>query len=158
MDIIEKVKVLSENEAKNLNITIEDVEWVNEAGVNILRILADTDEGLNIDQATELNNKISEALDKENFIDEEYMLEVSSLGVERELKTEKDILKNINQYVHIDFVNNFPLEKYLLIDIEGYLRNYENETFTLEVNLKGKIKKVDIKKEEIKKIRKAIKF
>ena len=158
MDIIEKVKVLSENEAKNLNITIEDVEWVNEAGVNILRILADTDEGLNIDQATELNNKISEALDKENFIDEEYMLEVSSLGVERELKTEKDILKNINQYVHIDFVNNFLLEKYLLIDIEGYLRNYENETFTLEVNLKGKIKKINIKKEEIKKIRKAIKF
>ena len=158
MDIIEKVKVLSEIEAKKLNIEIEDVEWVQESGVNILRILADTDEGLNIDQATELNNKISVALDKEDFISEEYMLEVSSVGVEKELKTEKDILKNINQYVHIDFLNNFPLEKYLLLDIEGYLRNYENETFTLEVNLKGKIKKVDIKKEEIKKIRKAIKF
>ncbi len=86
------------------------------------------------------------------------MLEVSSVGIERELKTEKDILKNIDQYVHIDFINNFPLEKYLLIDIEGYLRKYENEVFTLEVNLRGKIKKVDIKKEEIKKIRKAIKF
>ena len=40
---------------KELNLEIIDVEWVNEFGTNILRIIADSKESLNIDQATALN-------------------------------------------------------------------------------------------------------
>lgn len=153
-----KVRQIAEALAIPLNLSIEDVEWVVEGGNNILRIIADSKDGLNIDEATELNNLISEALDKDEFIEEEYMLEVSSPGIEKVLKNDDDIRKNINEYVHIDFNDVFKLENYQLKDIEGYLKDYKDNIFYLEVNLKGKIKKVEVKKEEVKIIRKAIKF
>ncbi len=156
---IEKTLHFANEIASKLSLTIEEVEWVKEAGEFVLRIIADSKEGLTIDQATELNNLISERLDIENFIQEEYMLEVSSPGIERVLKTEEDIVNNINSYVHIDFINPFEIMKNVFLkDIEGTLLSYENNEFELNVNLKGRIKKVKIEKENTKLIRKAIKF
>ena len=87
------------------------------------------------------------------------MLEVSSPGIERELKTEEDITNNINEYVHIDFKTHFPITaKTKVLDVEGYLRNYSNIVLEIEYNNKGQIKKLSINKEEIKLIRLAIKF
>ena len=91
--IIAKVKKIALEKATALNLELIDVEWVNEFGTFILRITADTEVGLTIDESAALNEAISEALDEFDFIEEEYMLEVSSPGIERELKTEEDIQK-----------------------------------------------------------------
>lgn len=156
---VEKTLVLANELASKLDLTIEEVEWVKEAGEFILRIIADSKEGLTIDQATELNNLISDRLDVENYIEEEYMLEVSSPGIERVLKNDEDIINSINTYVHIDFIEAFEIMKNVFLkDIEGTLLSYENGEFELNVNLKGRIKKVKIEKTNVKLIRKAIKF
>ena len=105
--IIAKVKKIALEKATALNLELIDVEWVNEFGTFILRIIADTEIGLTIDESAALNEAISEALDEFDFIEEEYMLEVSSPGIERELKNDEDIQKNIDKYVHIDFLNHF---------------------------------------------------
>ena len=94
--IINQVKFLANEKAKELNLEIIDVEWVNEYGTNILRITADSPTTLTIDEATSLNEAISEGLDLLDLIEDEYMLEVSSPGIERELKTDEDIVNNIN--------------------------------------------------------------
>lgn len=157
--VISQVKELSEKLAKELELEIIEVEWVNEFGTNILRIIADAPGSLNIDQATALNEAISLELDNLDLIEDEYMLEVSSPGIERELKTEEDITNNINEYVHIDFKTHFPITaKTKVLDVEGYLRNYSNNVLEIEYNNKGQIKKLSINKEEIKLIRLAIKF
>lgn len=157
--VISQVKELSEKSAKELELEIIEVEWVNEFGTNILRIIADAPGSLNIDQATALNEAISLELDNLDLIEDEYMLEVSSPGIERELKTEEDITNNINEYVHIDFKTHFPITaKTKVLDVEGYLRNYSNNVLEIEYNNKGQIKKLSINKEEIKLIRLAIKF
>ena len=140
-------------------MTIEDVEWVKEASVYILRIIADSSEGLTIDQATDLNNLISEKLDIYDYIEEDYMLEVSSPGIEKVLKSDEEILKNVDKYVHIDFIEPFEIMKNVFLkDIEGTLVRFDNNEFELSVNLKGRIKKVTIEKTNTKLIRKAIKF
>ena len=157
--IINQVKILANEKAKELNLEIIDVEWVNEYGTNILRITADSKTMLTIDEATSLNEAISEGLDILDLIEDEYMLEVSSPGIERELKTDEDILKNINNYVHIDFLKHFSItQKNKVLELEGYLRNYSNNVIEIEYNNKGQIKKLQINKEEIKLIRQAIKF
>ena len=102
---VTKVTKIANEKAKLLNLSIEEVEWVNESNTYIMRIIADSKEGLDIDQATDLNTLISDELDKYDFIEEEYMLEVSSPGIERKLKNEEDYLNNINEYIHIDFLN-----------------------------------------------------
>lgn len=156
---VSKALALAESCALKLNLEIIEVEWVKEANVYILRIIADSENGLSIDEATDLNNLISEELDKEDFISEDYMLEVSSPGIERVLKTEVDIIKSLNDYVHIDFINDFEIMKNVYLkDIEGTLISYEDDVFVLSVNLKGRIKKISIEKNNVLLIRKAIKF
>lgn len=156
---VSKALALAESCALKLNLEIIEVEWVKEANVYILRIIADSENGLSIDEATDLNNLISEELDKEDFISEDYMLEVSSPGIERVLKTEEDIIKSLNDYVHIDFINDFEIMKNVYLkDIEGTLISYEDDVFVLSVNLKGRIKNISIEKNNVLLIRKAIKF
>lgn len=156
---IQKIRAIAIEKANQLNLEIVDVEWVNEFGTYILRIIADTKEGLTIDESAALNEAMSEALDELDMIEEEYMLEVSSPGIERELKTEEDYINNLNQYVHIDFNTHFMISaKNKVLDLEGYLRNYLNNVFEIEYNNKGQIKKLSIDKEQIKLIRLAIKF
>ena len=157
--IINQVKELAILQANKLDLEILEVEWVNEFGTNILRIIADSKDSLNIDQATALNEAISLELDKLDLIEDEYMLEVSSPGIERPLKTDEDIENNINEYVHIDFLNHFVVTaKTKVLELEGYLRNYSNNVLEIEYNNRGQIKKLSINKEEIKLIRLAIKF
>lgn len=157
--IINKIKERAEEIANELELEIIEVEWVNEFGTNILRIIADSKDSLNIDQATALNEAISLELDKLDLIEDEYMLEVSSPGIERELKTEEDIMNNIDSYVHIDFKTHFLITaKTKTLDLEGYLRSYSNNMLEVEYNNRGQIKKLSINKDDIKLIRLAIKF
>ena len=157
--ISNKVKEMAIEKAQALNLEIIDVEWVNEYGTNILRITADSKDTLNIDEATVLNEAISLGLDELDLIEDEYMLEVSSPGIERELKTEEDIMNNINCYVHIDFLTHYSItQKNKVLELEGYLRNYSNNVFEIEYNNRGQIKKLLINKEQVKLIRQAIKF
>lgn len=158
-NIISKIKKIALEKANELNLELIDVEWVNEFGTFILRITADTQQGLTIDESAALNEAMSIALDEVDLIEDEYMLEVSSPGIERELKNDDDINKNIDEYVHIDFFNHFEVNaKVKVLELEGYLKKYENNVLEIEYNNKGQIKKLLINKEQIKLIRLAIKF
>lgn len=145
---------IANNCAKELNLEIIEVEYVKEFGNMVLRVIADSEGGLDINQATALNEAIGEELDKEDFIDEEYSLEVSSPGLERELKTEADYIKYIGSYICI-----YTKEKVLnKNEVYGDLLDYSDGTFKLKVNLKGRMKEIEINKEIIEKVRLAVKF
>ena len=157
---VSKAKEIATSCAANLNLYIKKVEFVCESGVYILRIIADKKDGIfDIDDCTKLNEAISAELDKADFIEEEYMLEVSSPGAEEELESEEEIKDNINSYIHIDFNKPIEIMKGINIhDIEGTLIEVNEDNIVLSINLKGRIKKQTIAKENIKLIRKAIKF
>ena len=87
------------------------------------------------------------------------MLEVSSPGAEEELESEEDIKENINSYIHIDLIKPIEIMKGINIhDIEGTMIEVNDDNIVLSINLKGRIKKQIVEKENIKLIRKAIKF
>lgn len=156
---LEELKKIAIEEADKLDLTICSVNWVNEYRTLILRIIADSEGGLTIDQSTDLNEAISNRLDIIDSIEEDYMLEVSSPGIERELETEEDISKSIGEYVYVELKEHINLTpKSKIKDLYGYLRNYENNILEIEYNNKGQIKRISINKENIKFIRLAIKF
>lgn len=168
MKYVEKVKPIAINEANKLGLIIKKVEWVFENNVNILRIIADKEEGLDIDDSTNLNQAISDALDKDDFIEEEYYLEVSSPGIERELEDDNDVKNNIGEYVHLDLKEMINITKEQKVsEVEGYLEdvnlteediNADIVAYVIKINVKGRIKKIEIEKNNTKIIRKAIKF
>lgn len=159
MSNINAIKELVFKEAQKLNLEIISVEWVNEFGNKILQIIADSEGGLTIDQSTDLNQAISDQIDDIVADIDEYMIEVSSPGLERELKTDDDILKNINQYVYVELNESIALSpKKKIKELNGYLLGYSNNILEIEYNNKGQIKKLNIEKNNTKLIRLAIKF
>lgn len=155
--ILEKTLAIAEKEASKLNLEIVEVDYVLENGIKILRIIADSENGLDVDDASELNRLISDELDlipEKDFITEEYYLEVSSVGIEKELKTDEDILQNIGKYVFVKTYEKVDGIK----EVYGDLVSFEDGIVTINYLVKTIRKQVKIQKDKISKIRLAVRF
>lgn len=73
------------------------------SGQQILRIFVDADAGITLDQCTKLSREIADLLDTNDTILTKYRLEVSSPGLDRALKTQKDFNKNIGRQLKINY-------------------------------------------------------
>ena len=78
-----------------------DVEYVREVGVWYLRCYIDKEGGITVDDCEVISRLLGEWLDKEDFIEDSYILEVSSPGLGRPLKKEKDFARSIGKDVEI---------------------------------------------------------
>jgi ribosome maturation factor RimP len=90
--VAETVRALSEPVAEELGCWIWDVEYVKEGARRVLRITIDSEEGVNIEDCEKMHRAMDPILDEADPIEEAYYLEVSSPGIERELKTEEHIM------------------------------------------------------------------
>ena len=84
--VSETVRLLAEPIAEELGVFIWDVEFVKEGARRVLRITIDSEEGVGIEDCEKLHRAIDPILDEADPIEEQYYLEVSSPGIERELK------------------------------------------------------------------------
>ena len=87
-NVAAKVKELAEPLADQLGIWVWDVEYVKEGARRVLRITVDSEEGIGIDECEKMHRAIDPLLDEADLIEEQYYLEVSSPGIERELKND----------------------------------------------------------------------
>ena len=76
-----------------------DVEYVKEGANWYLRVYADKEGGINIDDCVLISHALEEKLDAEDFIKDAYILEVSSPGLDRPLKKDKDFKRNLGKSV-----------------------------------------------------------
>lgn len=83
--VAERVRQLAEPLAAGLGLAIWDVQFVKEGAQWYLRIFIDKEQGVGIDDCVDMTHAISPVLDKEDPIPQEYMLEVSSPGLNRKL-------------------------------------------------------------------------
>lgn len=104
-----------------------DVEYVREVGVWYLRAYIDKEGGITVDDCEIVSRKLGEWLDKEDFIDDSYILEVSSPGLGRPLKKEKDFVRNLGKDVEIKLYK--PLNKQK--EYTGVLKAHEADTVTV---------------------------
>ena len=101
MGIIERVNELITSYLEENCIELVDITYKRESGGMTLRLLVDTPEGITIAECESLNNYLSEVLDKENVIEEHYLLEVSSPGLGRPITTDKDFARFIGKMLDI---------------------------------------------------------
>ncbi|HIT41814.1 MAG TPA: ribosome maturation factor RimP [Candidatus Caccovicinus merdipullorum] len=106
-----------------------DVEFVKEAGVWYLRAYIDKEGGIAVDDCEVISRKVSDWLDKEDFIDESYILEVSSPGLGRPLKKEKDFARSIGKDVEVRLYKALNKSK----EYTGALEAYDKESVTLKM-------------------------
>ena len=117
-----------------------DVEWVKEAGNWYLRAYIDKEGGITLDDCELINRAWSDMLDQEDFIEEVYILEVSSPGLGRQLKKEKDFRRSIGEDVDVKFYSARKIpggkngKEVSVKEITGVLTAYDTDTITLETD------------------------
>lgn len=80
MSLEDKILNVIKNDVNNIGIEIKEVKYLKENGVNYLRIFIDKEPFINIDDCVNVTNLINPILDKYDFIDEPYMLDISSVS------------------------------------------------------------------------------
>ena len=105
-----------------------DVEWVKEAGTWYLRAYVDKEGGISVDDCEIVSRRLSDWLDKEDFITESYILEVSSPGLGRPLKKAKDFARSLGKDVDVKLYRARDKRK----DFTGVLKAYDEQTVTIE--------------------------
>ena len=109
------------------NFELVDVEYVKEACTWYLRAYIDKEGGIAVDDCEVISRRLSDWLDKEDFIDDSYILEVSSPGLGRPLKKEKDYKRSIGREVEVRLYKAIDRQK----EFTGTLRAYDDKTVTL---------------------------
>ena len=107
-----------------------DVEYVKEAGTRYLRAYIDKEGGITIDDCELVSRAFGQLLDAEDFIEESYVLEVSSPGLGRPLKKEKDFVRNIGKDVEVKLFKPLSKEKKEK-DFLGTLKSYDGASVTI---------------------------
>ena len=116
--------------AAEMNVEIYDVDFAKEAGEYYLRAFIDKEGGVNIGDCEAVSRKLSDALDKEDFIDEAYILEVSSPGLGRTLKKDRHFAKSIGEEVEVKLFK--PIDK--VKEFTGILKGFDADSVTIEIN------------------------
>ena len=112
-----------------------DVEYVKEAGEYYLRVYIDKPGGINIDDCETVSRRLSDLLDREDFIKEAYILEVSSPGLDRPLKKDKDFERNLGKEVELKTYK--PIDKRK--EFTGTLKSYDADTVTIDTGPDGEM-------------------
>lgn len=128
-NIESKVENLIIKQIENLGYELYDVEYVKEGKDYFLRIYIDNPNGISLDDCEKVNNEITELLDAADYIKEQYFLEVSSTGVERVLKKDKHLQKNIGEEIQIKLFKPIDKQKQYI----GKLKNFNNDEVILEI-------------------------
>lgn len=110
------------------NFELVDVEYVKEAGNWYLRAYIDKPGGFTVDDCELVSRKLGEWLDKEDFIPDSYILEVSSPGLGRPLKKDKDFKRSMGEQVEVKLYRAVDRQK----EFSGALKAYDAKTVTIE--------------------------
>ena len=108
--------------------TVWDVEYVKEAGTWYLRAYIDKEGGIAVDDCEVISRILSDWLDQTDFIEDSYILEVSSPGLGRPLKKERDFERSLGEEVEIRLYKALNKQK----EFTGILKAYDKETVTIE--------------------------
>lgn len=104
------------------------MEYVKEGSDYYLRVYADKEGGITINDCEIVNRTLGDLLDQEDYISDAYILEVSSPGLTRPLKKENDFKRSIGKVVEIKTFVKINGAK----EFEGVLKAYDDATVTIE--------------------------
>lgn len=105
-----------------------DVEYVKEGSNWYLRAYVDKEGGITINDLESVSRILSDKLDEEDFISDAYILEVSSPGLGRPLKKDKDFDRNMGNEIEVHLYRAVDRQKQLV----GLLKAYNADTITIE--------------------------
>lgn len=136
---------------ERMNFELVDVEYVKEGNVWYLRAYIDKEGGITVNDCEAVAREMNEILDREDYVEGSYTFEVSSPGLGRPLKKEKDYKRSIGKEIEIRTYRAINREK----EFYGILKAYDDASVTLELEDETEMK---FEKSDIALIRLALDF
>jgi ribosome maturation factor RimP len=149
-NIVKIVTELAQPLVEEQGLELVDVEYVKERAW-YLRVYVDKEGGIDIDDCSTISSKLAKLLDDRDVIKEQYYLEVSSPGIDRPLKKDRDFLANYGKKVDVQLFAPIDGKK----EIVGELKSHSETQVTLTL---AKEKSLTIERKNIAVIRPHIEF
>ena len=111
-----------------MNFELVDVEYVKEGGTWYLRAYIDKEGGITVNDCEAVAREMNDILDREDFVEDSYVLDVSAPGLGRPLKKEKDYIRSMGREVEIRTYRAINREK----EFYGILSAYDENTVTIK--------------------------
>lgn len=128
-DYEQQTEALLEPIVEELGFELVDVEYVKEGGTWYLRAYIDKPGGITVDDCELVSRAANDILDEKDFVEDSYVFEVSSPGLGRPLKKEKDFARSIGEEVEIRTFRPINRQK----EFVGILNAYDKEAVTIEL-------------------------
>ena len=125
--IEEAVEEIVENLLTDTDLELVAVDYVGEKDW-YLRVFIDKEGGIEIDDCQALSGRLEEILDEKDIIKGSYILEVSSPGLDRELKKPKDFQREKGKTVDVSLFAPVDGNKLIV----GVLKDYDGENITID--------------------------
>lgn len=156
-EYLHKIKEASIPVVESRFLELVEVVLRKEFGVNVISIVIDNPETftMDIDEVASINSEILDLVN--DYIPDGYYLEVTTPGIERELKTEKDFARAIGKYIYIKTYQKIE-NAYNLKEMYGTLLEVTENDYVVDVVNMTRTKTVNIPKTAVAKIRLAVKF
>ena len=135
---------------ERMNFELVDVEYVKEGSIYYLRAYIDKEGGITVNDCEAVAREMNILLDEKDFIPDSYTFEVSSPGLGRPLKKEKDFVRNMGKEVEIRTYRAINRSK----EFYGLLTAYDKDSVTIDAE--GEVLVFDRK--DIALIRQAVHF
>ena len=113
---------------ERMHFELVDVEYVKEGGTWYLRAYIDKEGGITVNDCEAVAREMNEILDREDFVEDSYVFEVSSPGLGRPLKKEKDYVRSMGKEIEIRTYRAINREK----EFYGILSAYDENTVTIK--------------------------
>jgi ribosome maturation factor RimP len=120
--IINEVARLVEPVLEEMGFELVDVEYGSDRGRRILRIYADSEEGITLDECASISREVGDLIDVEDIIEHKYTLEVSSPGLNRPLKKERDFLWALGKKIKVKMAKPVNNRR----NYTGFLQKYQD--------------------------------
>lgn len=115
---------------ERMNFELIDVEYVKEGGIFYLRTYIDKEGGITVNDCEAVAREMNVLLDEKDFITDSYTFEVSSPGLGRPLKKEKDFVRNMGKEVEIRTYRAINRSK----EFYGLLTAYDKDSVTIQID------------------------
>ena len=128
--LIEAITELTEPVISSEGLELIDIEYQKESRGWMLRFYVDTEGGVTIDHCSRLSRQIGDLLEVKDIIPHGYTLEVSSPGLNRILKREKDFIGSVGKIIKVKTCE--PIEERK--NFQGTLLSFESGNVTLHID------------------------
>lgn len=123
-----KIEDLVKPIIENLGYKVYDVMYQKEGKDNYLRIFIDSPKGIDLNDCEKVNDSVNDILDEKDYIKAQYYLEISSPGLERNLRRDEQFLESIGKKIEVHLYNSVNGNKVII----GILNEFNEKDILIE--------------------------